>query len=114
MEPLWVILFQCVLIGMFALSASFKFLRTRLMMQHWSKYRYPLWGMFVVAGLESAGIVFMISAFWIPENKIYAASLFAVLMVGAIHAHLVRARHKPFMALNALLMLVLSVTLLLQ
>ena len=30
-------------------------------------------GMFVVAGLESAGIVFMISAFWIPENKIYAA-----------------------------------------
>ena len=41
MEPLWVILFQCVLIGMFALSASFKFLRTRSMVQHWSEYRYP-------------------------------------------------------------------------
>ncbi|MGC6586913.1 DoxX family protein [Paenibacillus sp. Dod16] len=114
MEPLWIILFQSILIGIFALSTSFKFLRTRSMVQHWTEYRYPLWGMFVVAGLEAAGIVLMISAFWIPENKLYAASLFTVLMVGAIHAHLVRARHKPFMALNALLMLMLSATLLLQ
>lgn len=114
MEPLWIILLQCILIGMFTLSASFKFLRTRSMVAHWTEYRYPSWGMFAIAGLETAGIVLMISAFWVPENKIYAASLFTVLMVGAIHAHLVRAKHKPIMALNAMLMLVLSVILIFQ
>ena len=114
MEPIWIILTRYILIGMFTLSASFKFLRTRSMVQHWTEYRYPFWGMLAVAGLETAGIVLMISAFWVPENTIYAASLFTVLMAGAIHAHLVRAKHKPIMAVNAMLMLTLSVILLIQ
>lgn len=114
MEPLSIILIQCILIGMFALSASFKFLRTRSMVQHWAQYRYPPWGMFAVACLETAGIVLMISAFWTPENRIYAASLFTILMIGAVHAHLVRARHHPVMAINAVLMLGLSVIFLFQ
>ncbi|WP_367398128.1 DoxX family protein [Paenibacillus sp. MSJ-34] len=65
----------------------------------------------VVASLESVGILGMIAAFWIPELSNYAAALFILLMAGAIHAHLFRAKHKPVMAINALLMLVLSVIL---
>lgn len=114
MESVWIILMQCILIGMFTLSASFKFLRTRSMVQHWTEYRYPFWGMLAVAGLETLGIIMMISAFWVPEYMIYAASLFAVLMAGAIHAHLVRAKHKPIMAVNAMLMLAFSVILLIR
>uniref|UniRef100_UPI00403FBB2C hypothetical protein n=1 Tax=Paenibacillus sp. FSL W7-1332 TaxID=2921702 RepID=UPI00403FBB2C len=46
-------------------------------------------------------VAITISAFWIPENKLYAASLFAVLMVGAIHAHLVSLFLFPYMAIHS-------------
>ncbi|MFF3925025.1 DoxX family protein [Paenibacillus lactis] len=114
MEPIWTVLFQSLLIVMFIISASLKLLRTRSMVQHWSEYRYPFWGMYAIAGLEAAGAALMITAFWFPANRFYAAALFAGLMVGAVHAHLFRAKHKPIMAVNAMLMLVLSVTLLFQ
>ncbi|MBD3922092.1 DoxX family protein [Paenibacillus sp. PR3] len=41
----------------------------------------------------------------------YPAVLIAVLMLGAIHAHLFRATHNPYMSINALLMLCVSITL---
>ncbi|MEF3305389.1 DoxX family protein [Paenibacillus sp. GYB003] len=112
MQPLWIPVIYAVLIVMFSLSASFKFLRTRSMVRHWTEYRYPVWGMYGIAALEAVGVAILISAFWMPSNATYAAVLFAVLMVGAIHAHLFRAKHKPAMAVNAVLMLVLSVILL--
>jgi hypothetical protein len=71
-----------------------------------------MWFMNVTASLELIGILGMIYAFWIPEMMKYAAVLFSVLMLGAIHAHLVRAKHHPVMAINAFFMLVLSVVLL--
>ncbi|GIO93902.1 MULTISPECIES: DoxX family protein [Paenibacillus] len=114
MEPIWTVLFQGILIVIFVISASLKFLRAPSMVRHWTEYRYPFWGMYAVASLEAAGVALMITAFWLPENTFYAAALFAVLMIGAVHAHLFRAKHKPIMALNAMLMLVLSVTLLFQ
>ncbi|EHB65946.1 MULTISPECIES: DoxX family protein [Paenibacillus] len=114
MEPIWTVLFQGILIVIFVISASLKFLRTRSMVKHWTEYRYPFWGMYAIAGLEAVGAALMITSFWIPGNSIYAAALFAVLMIGAVHAHLYRAKHKPIMAVNAMLMLVLSVTLLFQ
>jgi len=87
-------------------------LRTKSMVRHWNDYRYPLWFMNVTASLELIGALGMITALWIPEILKYAAFLFTVLMLGAIHAHLFRAKHKPIMAINALFMLLLSVILL--
>lgn len=83
------------------------------MVRHWNEYRYPMWLMAVIASLEAAGVVVMIYAFWNTGLVKYAALLFAILMLGAVHAHLFRARHKPIMAANAILMLALSVLLLL-
>lgn len=105
------IILQFVLILMFAISVLFKFLRVPSMRKHWKDYRYPLWFMDVIALLELLGVIGMITAFWIPVLLPYAAALFAFLMLGAIHAHLFRAKHNPIMASNAALMLVCSVIL---
>lgn len=108
------IVLQSILAFMFAFSAAIKLLRTKSMVQHWNEYRYPMWFMNVIALLELAGIAGMIAAFWIPGVMPYAAALLAILMGGAIHAHLVRAKHHPMMAINALAMLAISVILILS
>jgi len=100
---------QSILIGMFTLAATFKFLRTRTMLQHWNEYRYPIWFLYVTASFEVLGTVGMILSFWFPDMRKYAAALFCFLMIGAIHAHLFRANHKPVMAVNAVFLLALSV-----
>lgn len=105
------IVIQILLTGMFTFSAAIKWLQTDSMVRHWHQYRYPMWLMKVIAFLELAGAAGMMAGFWLPEIRAYAAALFIVLMLGAIHAPLVRARHKPFMAVNASLMLLLSAVL---
>ncbi|WP_139492461.1 DoxX family protein [Brevibacillus dissolubilis] len=102
---------QVVLVIMFAISVAMKFLRTKNMVQHWNEYRYPFWFMYVIATLEGIGALGMLGGFVYPQLLNYAAALLAVLMAGAIHAHLFRARHKPYMASNALLMLGLCIVL---
>ncbi|GED70792.1 hypothetical protein BRE01_44940 [Brevibacillus reuszeri] len=102
-----------VLFGMFTFSAILKFSRSKSMVQHWNEYRYPLWFMDIIASLELLGAIGMLAAFWVPVLMKYVAVLFVVLMLGAIHAHLFRARHKPIMALNAFFMLVFAAVLLL-
>ncbi|MDQ1914557.1 DoxX family protein [Paenibacillus sp. GD4] len=103
---------QAILAGMFMLSVLMKFGRTKSMLQHWNDYRYPLWFMYVIASLELCGALGLILAFWIPAVLKIAAAVLAILMIGAIHAHLFRAKHRPVMAINALLMLSLSAFLL--
>lgn len=100
---------QVILAVMFSISVAMKFLRTKQMVQHWNEYRYPYWFMYVIATLEAIGVIGILGGFMFPELLNYSASLLAVLMVGAIHAHLFRAKHKPYMAINALLMLCLSI-----
>jgi len=82
------------------------------MLQHWMEYGYPLWFMDVIASLELIGVIGVICSFWIPEVLTLACTLFAILMLGAIHAHLFRAKHKPVMAINAVFMLICSLLLL--
>ncbi|GIO05642.1 hypothetical protein J31TS6_16700 [Brevibacillus reuszeri] len=103
---------QVILFGMFTFSASLKFSRSKSMVQHWNEYRYPFWFMDVIASLELLGAIGMLAAFWAPALMKYVAVLFIVLMLGAIHAHLFRARHKPIMAINAFFMLLFSAVLL--
>ncbi|UFJ39548.1 DoxX family protein [Brevibacillus humidisoli] len=100
---------QIILIAMFAFLAGMKFLGTKATIQHWNDYRYPLWFMYLTAALEVMGMMGVLAGIWYPVLLRYAAALLVLLMLGAIHAHLFRARHKPVMAINALLMLVLSV-----
>ncbi|AFH63299.1 DoxX family protein [Paenibacillus caseinilyticus] len=101
-----------LLAAMFTFSAAAKFLRTASMTRHWREYRYPMPLMQGIAVLEAAVVVSMIASLWLPWIRLLGAGLCAVLMLGAVHAHLVRARHKPFMASNALLMLGLALYLL--
>lgn len=110
MEILLVIA-QIILICMFAFSAAIKFLRKPMMVQHWNEYRYPMWFMFVIAALELTGVLGLIAAFWLQRMLVFASVLFAILMVGAIHAQIFRAKHSPLMAINAVIMLLLSITL---
>lgn len=105
------VVLQSILACMFAISVAMKLLRTKSMVQHWNEYRYPMWFMNVIALLELAGIAGIVAAFWVPSVMPYAAGLLAVLMVGAIQAHLIRAKHRPAMAINALAMLTISVVL---
>ncbi|MBH5319550.1 DoxX family protein [Paenibacillus sp. GSMTC-2017] len=93
---------------MFTISATMKFAQAKSMIEHWKEYRYPLWLMFVIATLELLGVVGLVIAIWVPALLKVSALLLAVLMIGAIHAHLFRAKHKPIMAINALFMLILS------
>lgn len=102
---------QVILICMFAFSAAIKFLRKPMMVQHWNEYRYPIWFMFVIATLELIGVLGLLVAFWVERMLLFSAVLFAFLMIGAIHAHLFRAKHSPLMAINAVFMLLLSITL---
>jgi len=105
------IVLQSILACMFSISVAMKLLRTKSMVRHWNEYRYPVWFMNVIALLELAGIAGIVTAFWVPSIRPYAAGLHAVLMVGAIQAHLIRAKHRPVMAINALAMLAISVVL---
>ncbi|WP_134702349.1 DoxX family protein [Ammoniphilus sp. YIM 78166] len=105
------IITQVILVCMFTFSASIKFLRKPMMVHHWNEYRYPMWFMFVIATLELTGVLGLLAAFWFQRMVIFAAILFIILMIGAIHAHLFRAKHSPLMAINAVIMLLLSITL---
>lgn len=102
---------QMLLAAMFAFSAASKILRTQTMVRHWNDYRYPFWLMHAIATLEALAVLGMLTGFLIPGVLKYAAALIAVLMLGAVHAHLFRAGHKPYMALNAVLMLILAIAL---
>ncbi|MBD0382201.1 DoxX family protein [Paenibacillus sp. WST5] len=108
---LTLVILKWIVICMFAFSSAIKFLRTKSMVRHWNEYRYPMWFMHVTAILELIGSFGILISSWVPATLIYAAALLAVLMLGAIHAHLARAKHSPFMAINACLMLILSITL---
>lgn len=85
-----------------------KVLPEKTMVQHWNEYGYPFWFMYVTAILEMIGLTGIWAGIWYTELLKYAAGLLVLLMFGAIHAHLFRAKHKPFMAINAIVMLVLS------
>ncbi|RIX52067.1 DoxX family protein [Paenibacillus nanensis] len=101
-----------ILILMFTFSAATKFFRQKTMVQHWNDYRYPFWFMDVTAALELIGVIGILASFRYPGLLTYAAALIAALMLGAIHAHLVRAKHKLYMVVNAGLMLGLAAWLL--
>lgn len=103
---------QWIMIVIFSLAAAMKLLRTASMVRHWTEYRYPMPLMTIVGLMEIAAVAGLAAGFWHPALLKYVSAVTAVLMAGAVHAHLFRAGHRPVMASNALLMLLLSVILL--
>ncbi|KZE73983.1 doxX family protein [Paenibacillus elgii] len=106
-----VIAIQIILAGMFSLSSFMKLKRTPSMVRHWNEYRYPMWFLTLTGLGELAGVVALLAGFRLPVLLPYVGLFFVALMLGAIHAHLFRAKHRPVMAVNAAFMLALSVVL---
>ncbi|MBX9976575.1 DoxX family protein [Cytobacillus firmus] len=100
---------QIILIFIFAISISMKLTRTKSMVKHWGEYRYPLWFMQLTAFLEILSVSGLIIGFWLPKIILLSGFLITILMLGALHAHFLRARHRPIMGLNALTMLILAI-----
>ncbi|RFT65739.1 hypothetical protein D0U04_17735 [Bacillus clarus] len=67
----------------------------------------------VIALLELTSAIGVIIRFWYPIFLKYSAILIIILMLGALHAHFFRAKHKTTMTINAFVMLFLSVVILL-
>ncbi|MFD5852799.1 DoxX family protein [Cytobacillus pseudoceanisediminis] len=99
---------QIILILIFVISISMKLVHTKSMVKHWREYRYPLWFMQITAFLELLGVGGLIIGFWLPKFILLSGSLIIILMLGALHAHFLRAKHRPIMGLNALTMLTLA------
>ncbi|WP_088831266.1 DoxX family protein [Paenibacillus tyrfis] len=104
-----VIVIQMILAGMFSLSSLMKLKRTPSMVRHWNEYRYPMWFLTLTGLGELAGVVTLLAGFRFPTLLPYVGMFLIALMLGAIHAHLFRAKHRPVMTVNAVLMLALSV-----
>lgn len=84
------------------------------MVKHWNEYGYPMWLMYVTASIELIGFIGVVVSFWIPATLKYSAALFIVIMLAALHAHVIRAKHKPKMSINAVIVLILSVVIILR
>ncbi|WP_407653440.1 DoxX family protein [Brevibacillus ruminantium] len=86
-----------------------KIARVPFQVEHWSHYQYPLLFMTVVGLLELIGAVALAGGFWNKSLAVAAGVLFIPLMLGAIHAHLFRARQPIMTILPSLLTLLFSV-----
>lgn len=99
-----------VILSLFILIGGFiKILRVPFQVEHWNHYQYPLWFMTVIGLLEVIGAIAMIGGIWNRYLAVGSGTLFVILMLGAIHAHLFRANQSVVMIIPALVCLVLSV-----
>ncbi|MED4517621.1 DoxX family protein [Bacillus subtilis] len=83
--------------------------RVPFQVEHWRHYQYPLWFLTVTGILEIAGALAMTAGIWNQYVAIGAGVLFVVLMAGAIHAHMFRARQSVIMAIPAMICLIVSI-----
>lgn len=104
-----ILLFQIVCIGLFSVSIFNKFTSSKTMVQHWNDYGYPMWLMYVTATCELIGFIGVIASFWISAALKFSASIFIVIMIAALYAHIIRAKHKPITSLRAVIVLILCI-----
>ncbi|KKB74795.1 hypothetical protein TH62_05190 [Bacillus sp. TH008] len=86
-----------------------KILHVPFQVEHWRHYQYPLWFLTVTGCLEIAGALIMAWGIWNPNLAVAAGILFFLLMMGAIHAHIFRARQSVFTAIPAAICSIASV-----
>ncbi|MGY0700209.1 DoxX family protein [Bacillus subtilis] len=90
-------------------GGTIKVSRVPFQVEHWRHYQYPLWFLTVTGILEIAGALAMTAGIWNRYAAIGAGVLFVVLMAGAIHAHMFRARQSVIMAIPAMICLIVSI-----
>ncbi|AUS12837.1 hypothetical protein BG616_02600 [Bacillus subtilis] len=83
--------------------------RVPFQVEHWQHYQYPLWFLTVTGILEIAGALAMTAGIWNRYAALGAGVLFVVLMAGAIHAHIFRARQSVLMTIPAMICLIVSI-----
>jgi hypothetical protein len=81
--------------------------------QEFEYYGLPLWFMYVVGALKVAAAIGLIVGIWVPALIPYSAGALIILMLGAVAMH-IKVHDKVKTYLPALLMLVLSTTILLM
>ncbi|MCY7965830.1 DoxX family protein [Bacillus haynesii] len=87
-----------------------KVLHVPFQVEHWRHYEYPLWFLSVTGFLEIAGALGMIGGIWNVHLAVGSGLLFSLLMTGAIHAHLFRARQPFFTAIPAAVCLICALS----
>lgn len=104
-----------VILAVFILSGGIiKLLRVPFQVEHWKHYRYPLWFMSVTGFLELMGGLTMIAGIWNRTLAIGSGLLFVILLLGAVHAHIFRAKQAIAMAAPATICLILSIIVIIQ
>ncbi|MDG2144030.1 MAG: DoxX family protein [Planctomycetota bacterium] len=78
--------------------------------QEFSAYGLPTFVFYVVGTLKIGSAAALIAGFWIPELVLPAASVIAVLMVGALALH-IKVRDALMKSVPAILMLAMSLSL---
>ncbi|ARV45290.1 hypothetical protein BCV50_09820 [Bacillus subtilis] len=86
-----------------------KVLRVPFQVEHWRHYQYPLWFLTVTGILEITGALAMTAGIWNRYAAFGAGVLFVVLMAGAVHAHIFRARQSVLMTIPAMICLIVSI-----
>ncbi|MFN2745490.1 MULTISPECIES: DoxX family protein [Bacillus] len=97
-----VLLFLKIGLAAFMLTGGvIKVLHVPFQVEHWRHYQYPLWFLSMTGGLEIVGALGMAWGVWNPYSALSSGVLFSILMIGAIHAHIFRARQSFLMAIPA-------------
>ncbi|EJR76125.1 DoxX family protein [Bacillus cereus] len=103
------IVLQVVLAIFIVVGGFIKIFRISFQVEHWRQYQYSLWFMSIIGFIEIIGAIGIIGGIWNQYLALGANTLLAVLMVGAIHAHIFRAKQSILMAIPALLCFILSI-----
>ena len=77
-----------------------------------TRHGYPRWMARVVGALELAGAGAVVAGLWQPLLAVAGGGLIVAVMLGAIHAHLVRSGEPLVRALPAVLVLTLAAAML--
>lgn len=81
--------------------------------EEFATYGLPVWFFYLVGALKIGSALALLAGIWYPELVLYAAGVICLLMLGSLSMHL--KVHDPLKkSLPALLMLVMSVSLVLH
>lgn len=99
-----------ITLAVFILVGGFiKLFHIPFQVEHWQHYRYPLWFMSIIGFVEIVGAIGIIGGIWNQYFALGSSVLLAALMLGAIHAHIFRARQSIVTIIPSTLCLILSI-----
>ena len=91
-------------------STSYRGGESSSLKEEFRAYGLPDWSFYAVGALKIGSALALLAGLWLPQLVIPAASVIAVLMLGALAMHL-KVKDDPIKFVPAFLMLVMSVSL---